>query len=190
MSRVGKKIIQMDKIVDLQVNGNQVVVTGPKGSLSIKILDFVTLEKNGSEIQVCVKNETDKLQKAVWGTTRAILANMIVGVSTGFTKQLELVGVGYKIDITGDMLTLSLGFSHQVKINIPSEIKLSVGKGSKTPNSQGFLNGESMDKQFLNNFFGNIHEMKPCEPYKQKGFRFPNRFYTKKAGKAKGGKSK
>lgn len=181
MSRVGKKVISIDKSVELKLDGNQVVVVGPKGTLSTNILDFITIEQKESEIQVGIKKEKDNFQKAVWGTTRAILANMVTGVTTGFTKEVELNGVGFKMELSGQNLTLNIGFSHPVKIVVPDGINLTLTKN--------VLSGTSLDKQLLNNFFGNLHEMKPCDPYKQKGFKFPGRFYIKKVGK-KGAKAK
>jgi large subunit ribosomal protein L6 len=181
MSRVGKKAIHIDQSVKLELNGNQVVVVGPKGTLSTNVLDFVTLENTEGQLVVGVKKENDNFQKAVWGTTRAILANMVTGVTTGFSKEVELNGVGFKMELAGQNLTLYIGFSHPVKIVAPNEIKLTLTKN--------VLSGTSHDKQLLNNFFGNIHEMKPCDPYKQKGFKFPGRYYIKKVGK-KGAKAK
>jgi large subunit ribosomal protein L6 len=181
MSRVGKKLIPIDQNVKVELNDNQVAVSGPNGSLTTTLLNFVSVKIDNNTLEVTVENEKDKFQKANWGTARAIIANMVTGVSKGFTKEMELNGVGFKMDITGNTLTLNIGFSHPVKITIPSPIKLSITKN--------VLSGSSYDKQLLNNFFGNIHEMKPCDPYKQKGFKFPNRFYVKKVGK-KGGKAK
>jgi large subunit ribosomal protein L6 len=181
MSRVGKKLIPIDQNVKVQLNDNQVSVTGPNGSLTTTLLNFVSLKIDNNTLEVTVENEKDKFQKANWGTARAIISNMVTGVSKGFTKEMELNGVGFKMDITGNILTLNIGFSHPVKITIPTPIKLTITKN--------LLSGSSYDKQLLNNFFGNIHEMKPCDPYKQKGFKFPNRFYVKKVGK-KGGKAK
>lgn len=171
----------MDKSVKLELNGNQVVVSGPKGSISTTILDFISIENKENELVVSVQNPNDKFQKANWGTTRAILANSIVGVTTGWTKELELNGVGFKMELSGQSLTLYIGFSHPVKLTIDDNIKLTLTKN--------VLSGTSHDKQLLNNLFGNIHEMKPCDPYKHKGFKFPGRFYVKKVGK-KGGKGK
>ena len=181
MSRVGKKLIPIDQNVKVELNDNRVVVTGPKGTLSATLLPFISIKQEAGNIEVSVTNEKDKFQKANWGTARAILSNMITGVSTGYTKDMELNGVGFKMDISGDTLTLNIGFSHPVKIKVPDAIKITITKN--------VLAGESYDKQLLNNFFGNIHEMKPCDPYKHKGFKFPNRFYVKKVGK-KGGKAK
>jgi large subunit ribosomal protein L6 len=181
MSRVGKKLIPIDQNVKVELNDNRVVVSGPNGTLTTTILDFVSVKIEDNNISVSVIKESDKFQKANWGTARAIIANMVTGVSKGFAKEMGLNGVGFKMDVTGDILTLNIGFSHPVKIKVPKEIKLTITKN--------VLSGTSFDKQLLNNFFGNIHEMKPCDPYKQKGFKFPNRFYVKKVGK-KGGKAK
>lgn len=181
MSRVGKKLIPIDQNVKVELNDNRVAVSGPNGSLTTTLLSFISIKIDNNTLEVTVQNEKDKFQKANWGTARAIIANMITGVSKGFSKEMELNGVGFKMDISGNTLTLNIGFSHPVKITIPEAINLSVTKN--------LLSGTSHDKQLLNNFFGNIHEMKPCDPYKQKGFKFPNRFYVKKVGK-KGGKAK
>ncbi len=181
MSRVGKKVIQIDQSVKFELNGNQVVVSGPKGSISAAILDFIIIENAENSLQISVKDPKSKFQKAVWGTTRAILANMVTGVTTGFTKEVELNGVGFKMELSGQTLTAYIGFSHPVKLDVDPAIKLVLNKN--------LLTGTSHDKQLLNNFFGNLHEMKPCDPYKHKGFKFPGRFYIKKVGK-KGGKGK
>ena len=181
MSRVGKKIISLDKNVEVTINGNQVVVKGPNGTLSMQKLDFVTVNVEPTEITIEIENPKDKLQRAMWGTTRSILSNLIQGASTGFTKEIELNGVGFKMDLQGNDLVLNIGFSHQVRLPIPNGVKLTIVKN--------LITGTSADKQLLNNFFGNMHELKPCDPYKHKGFKFPGRFYIKKVGK-KGGKAK
>jgi large subunit ribosomal protein L6 len=181
MSRVGKKIISTDKNVDIKVSDNLVTVKGPKGSLSITVLPFVTVGLDNNIVSVSVENSKEKFQRAIWGTTRALISNMIVGVTDGFKKEVELNGVGYKLELVGQKLTAYIGFSHPVVLVVPDPIKLELNKN--------VLSGVSIDKQLLNNFFGNLHEMKPCDPYKQKGFKFPGRFYIKKVGK-KGGKAK
>jgi large subunit ribosomal protein L6 len=181
MSRVGKKVIQIDKDLELKINGNVVSIVGPKGSMSTTILEFITIKNDNQNIEVLVEKPNDKFQKSVWGTTRAILSNMVIGVTKGFSKSIELNGVGYKMELANGVLTLYIGFSHPVKIQVNPAINLVLVKNS--------LTGTSYDKQLLNNFFGNLHEMKPCEPYKHKGFKFPGRFYIKKVGK-KSGKSK
>lgn len=181
MSRVGKKLIPINSAITFKQDGNTVTVSGKNGSLSASFLDFVKVEHTASDIVISVTDPDNKFQRANWGTARAIISNMVTGVETGFTKELELNGVGFKMELVGQNLTLYVGFSHTVKLIASDAIKLTLVKN--------LLTGTSYDKQMLNNFFGNIHEMKPCDPYKHKGFKFPGRFYIKKVGK-KGGKAK
>ncbi len=181
MSRVGKKLIPINSTITFKKEGNTVTISGKNGSLYADFLDFVNIEHTATEIAISVNEPENKFQRANWGTARAIISNMVTGVETGFTKELELNGVGFKMELVGQNLTLFVGFSHTVKLIAPDAIKLTVVKN--------LLTGTSYDKQMLNNFFGNIHEMKPCDPYKHKGFKFPGRFYIKKVGK-KGGKAK
>jgi large subunit ribosomal protein L6 len=181
MSRVGKKLIPINSAITFKKEGNTVTVSGKNGSLSASFLDFVSVEHTATDIAISVIDPDNKFQRANWGTARAIISNMVTGVETGFTKELELNGVGFKMELSGQNLTLYVGFSHTVKLIAPDAIKLTLVKN--------LLTGTSYDKQMLNNFFGNIHEMKPCDPYKHKGFKFPGRFYIKKVGK-KGGKAK
>jgi large subunit ribosomal protein L6 len=181
MSRVGKKLIPLNNAITFKQDGNIVTVNGKNGSLSTTLLDFVKVEHVANDLQISVADADNKFQKANWGTARAIISNMVTGVDTGFSRELELNGVGFKMELTGQNLTLYIGFSHPVKLIAPDPIKLTLTKN--------VLSGTSYDKQMLNNFFGNIHEMKKCDPYKQKGFKFPGRFYIKKVGK-KGGKAK
>jgi large subunit ribosomal protein L6 len=181
MSRVGKKLIPINSSITFKNDNNNITITGKNGSLTSKFLDFVKVEHTPTEISISVTDADNKFQRANWGTARAIISNMVHGVDVGYSKELELNGVGFKMELVGQNLTLFIGFSHTVKLIAPDAIKLTVVKN--------LLTGTSYDKQLLNNFFGNIHEMKPCDPYKQKGFKFPGRFYIKKVGK-KGGKAK
>lgn len=174
MSRVGKKIITLPTSVTVDVNDNMVKVSGSKGSLSLQVKPFIKIDITDGVLGLSVEKENDKFQRAIWGTTRALINNNVVGVSEGFKKEMELNGVGYRMEL-GTELVLYIGFSHPVKITIPSEIKLTLVKN--------VLSGESIDKQMLGDFFTTIHDMKPCDVYKQKGFKFPNRFYRKKVGK-------
>lgn len=176
MSRVGKKPIQLPNGVQATVNQQTHVleVKGPLGTLTHTLPSFVNLQVEDAVIQISVNKENDKFQRAIWGTTRAIVANLVQGVSSGFSKEMELNGVGYRMEL-GNELTLHIGFSHPVKVVIPSLIKLNLQKN--------LLSGQSIDKQLLGDFFTSIHDMKPCDPYKQKGFKFPGRHYRKKVGK-------
>ncbi len=174
MSRVGKKIIEIPSNVEVKVDGKTVVVKGALGELTKEFTDLVTITVDNSTVQVGVLDEKSKKSRAIWGTTRALIQNMIIGVSAGFTKQVELNGVGYRMEL-GTELTLFIGFSHPVKVVIPEGLQLKLEKN--------VLSGTSNDKQLIGSFFSNVHDMKPCDPYKQKGFKFPGRFYIKKVGK-------
>ena len=175
MSRIGKKIIDLPNNVEITVNNNIITVKGPKGELSQELLPFVSVVKEENTLSVKIINESNKFQKAMWGTSRALIQNLITGVTTGFKKQLELNGVGFKMALQGTNLILNIGYSHAVEIAIPESMSLSIDKNE--------LHGESIDKQQLGDFFTRIHNLKPADPYKHKGFKFPGRFYRKKVGK-------
>ncbi len=177
MSRIGKKTIVLPGKVEFNYNAdtNLVEVKGPLGKLSLTLDKHVTIKQEGENVNLVVENETNKFQRAIWGTNRALVYNMIVGVTEGFKKDMELNGVGYKMELTGDLLTLYIGFSHTVPVKVPSAIKLTLVKN--------LLTGHSSDNQLIGNFFNTIHNMKPCDPYKGKGFKFPGRFYRRKVVK-------
>lgn len=176
MSRVGKQPVIIPTGVSIKFDNKTSIfeVTGPLGSLNFQVSKVVSLDIKENSIDILVKNPDDKFDRAIWGTTRAIIQNLVEGVTKAFTKELELNGVGYRMELASD-LVLYIGFSHPVKISIPKNISLSLEKN--------LLKGKSLDKQLLGNFFSTIHNMKPCDVYKQKGFKFPGRFYPKKIGK-------
>lgn len=176
MSRVGKNPVILTSGVTATYDDAQknLVVKGPLGELDFKISSFINLEITPSEIVVTVNNPEEKMERALWGTVRAIIQNMVTGVSAGFEKEVELNGVGFRMELANN-LTCYLGFSHPVILDIPSQISLNLEKN--------VLKGKSIDKQLLGNFFSNLHNIKPCDVYKQKGFKFPGRFYRKKVGK-------
>jgi large subunit ribosomal protein L6 len=174
MSRIGKKIITIPSNVQVTYNKNILSAKGPKGELSMTVPAPIQLNMIGNEITFEIIDHKSKIANALWGTTRANANNVITGVSEGFSKTLELNGVGYKMEL-GSTLTLYIGFSHVVNVEIPNEIKLTLTKN--------VLSGVSCDKQKIGDFFTTIHDMKPCDVYKHKGFKFPDRFYRKKVGK-------
>jgi len=176
MSRIGKQAVTIPSGVTVHYDSTTRLLTvkGSKGELSQTIHSLVAIEVSNTEIQFSVADPENKVQRALWGTMRANAANMVQGVSQGFTKKLELNGVGYRMEL-GKELVLHIGFSHPVTVIIPETIKLTLNKN--------VLEGESADKQALGDFFTTVHDMKPCEPYKQKGFQFPGRYYPKKEGK-------
>lgn len=176
MSRIGKSPVILPNNVKVDFNDNErkVVVTGPNGELNMFLHPSISFEKKESNVVFYCENENDKYQKAIWGTTRSIFNNLVEGVTKMYEKQLELNGVGYKMELK-DKLILYIGYSHPVVMDIPKEISLTLEKNS--------LKGTSINKQILGNFFANVYNKKPCDVYKHKGFKYPGKFYPKKVGK-------
>lgn len=174
MSRIGKLPIKFDpsKIkINHSPDSRELKVDGPLGSNSVKIHALVSLDIQEDQIQVSVKKPNNKLERSLWGTTRSVINNIVEGVTNGFTKQLDLTGVGFRMELK-DKLILFVGFSHPVEFEIPKGVDLKLEKNT--------LKGTSIDKQLIGDFFASVHDTRPCDPYKQKGFRFPDRYYIKK----------
>jgi large subunit ribosomal protein L6 len=185
MSRIGNKIITLPAGVSLDISaGNLVTVNGPKGTLSQQIDQDIIVEIEGNILTV--KRPTEqKRHKAMHGLYRSLINNMVVGVSEGFQKDLEIIGVGYKAANQGNILELSLGYSHMIFMAIPSEIKV-VTAMEKGKNPMVKLNG--IDKQLIGQVAAKIKSLRPVEPYKGKGVRFVGEQVRRKAGKAGGKK--
>lgn len=185
MSRIGNKIITLPVGVSLDISaGNLVMVKGPKGSLYQQIDQDIIVEIE--ESIVTVKRPTEqKRHKAMHGLYRSLINNMVVGVSEGFQKNLEIIGVGYKAANQGNILELSLGYSHMIFMAIPSEISV-VTAMEKGKNPMVTLNG--IDKQLIGQVAAKIKSLRPVEPYKGKGVRFVGEQVRRKAGKAGGKK--
>jgi len=185
MSRIGNKIITLPAGVSLDISaGNLVTVNGPKGTLSQQIDQDIMVEIEGNILTV--KRPTEqKRHKAMHGLYRSLINNMVVGVSEGFQKDLEIIGVGYKAAIQGNVLELSLGYSHMIFMAIPSEIKVATAM-EKGKNPMVTLNG--IDKQLIGQVAAKIKSLRPVEPYKGKGVRFVGEQVRRKAGKAGGKK--
>ena len=185
MSRIGNKIITLPAGVSLDISaGNLVTVNGPKGTLSQQIDQDIIVEIEGNILTV--KRPTEqKRHKAMHGLYRSLINNMVVGVSEGFQKDLEVIGVGYKAANQGNILELSLGYSHMIFMAIPSEIKV-VTAMEKGKNPMVKLNG--IDKQLIGQVAAKIKSLRPVEPYKGKGVRFVGEQVRRKAGKAGGKK--
>ena len=180
MSRIGKSIIEIPAGVTVTVNENVVTVKGPKGELSQEITDGITLEQNDGVITVNRPSEA-KNHKALHGLYRALINNMVVGTSTGFTKQLELVGVGYRASHAGQKLELALGFSHGIVLELPKEIILdTLTEKGKNP----IITLSSHDKQLLGMVAAKIRSFRKPEPYKGKGVKFVGEVIRRKAGKS------
>lgn len=180
MSRVGNKPIELPENVTLEVSAsNLVTVKGPKGELSQQV--DVDLEITQEENAVTVKRPTDqKRHKALHGLYRTLVYNMVVGVSEGYKKELELVGVGYKASSQGNILELSLGYSHSIYVGVPEELSLKT-ETLKGKNPTVYLEG--IDKQLIGQVAAKIKSLRKVEPYKGKGVRFVGEHVRRKAGK-------
>ncbi len=183
MSRIGKKPIAVPNGVTVTVSpANEITVKGPKGELK-ETLDRdikVTVENN----EINVTRPTDQIRhRALHGLYRSLLANMVVGVTTGFKKELELVGVGYRAAVAGQQLDMALGFSHNIIFDLPKEIKASA-IAEKGQNPRIIL--ESNDKQLLGQVAAKIRSLRKPEPYKGKGVRYSTEIVRRKAGKSAG----
>src|SRR6186713_3119297 len=180
MSRIGKMPITIPAKVEVKVTGDKIHVKGPKGELTQKLVDGVTVTVDGSNITVDRKTE-QKQHRALHGLYRSLINNMITGVSTGYKKEQELVGVGYKASTQGQNLDLVLGYSHHVVFEMPAEIKVSA-KQEKGQNP--IITLESADKQLLGAVAAKIRSLRTPEPYKGKGVKFVGETLRRKAGKS------
>ncbi len=184
MSRIGNKIITLPAGVSVAVDNSLVTVQGPKGTLTQAIDPDITVAVEGTD--VTVKRPTEqKRHKALHGLYRALVNNMVEGVSNGYKIQLEIVGVGYKATNQGNVLELSLGYSHSVFLAVPAEIKVST-LTEKGQNPKVILEG--IDKQLIGQVAAKIRSLRKVEPYKGKGIRFVGEQIRRKAGKASGKK--
>jgi large subunit ribosomal protein L6 len=183
MSRIGKLPINLPGGVDVNVDpNNQVTVKGAKGTLSLQVDQCIKIEKNGSEINLQRSTE-DKRDRAMHGLYRSLINNMVVGVSTGFKKELELIGVGYRANTNGNILELALGYSHPFYFVPPSDIGIEVDtKSSK--NTRIIITG--IDKELVGQVAAKIRSLRKPEPYKGKGVRYVNEVVRRKAGKSAG----
>ena len=173
MSRIGNRVLTLPSNVTLTVNGNVVTVKGPKGELSTEINKHITVEVNNEE--VVIKRDNDNY-KNFHGTANANIKNMITGVSEGFEKKLEAVGVGYRFALKGNDLVVTAGYSHPVEVKVPAGIKLEVPS-----NTELFVRGA--DKQLVGEFAANVRKIRQPEPYKGKGIRYSDEHIIRKVGK-------
>ncbi|ACZ10812.1 BL10 [Sebaldella termitidis] len=175
MSRVGRKVITIPSGVELKQEGNKITVKGPKGQLEREFSPEITVKVENGEINVTRPNDLPDI-RALHGTTRAVLNNMIVGVNQGFEKKLELVGVGYRVQAAGKGLTLSLGFSHPVEIEPVEGITFKVEGNTK-------ISVEGINKELVGQIAANIRAKRPPEPYKGKGVKYADEQIRRKEGK-------
>ena len=172
MSRIGKKPIPLPSGVKIQV-GAQLEVTGPKGKLSVPIPEGITFEQSAGKLEV--KRDSDE-HAALHGLTRALAANAVQGVSTGFTRELDIVGIGYRADVKGNIAIFTLGYSHPIEFMLPPGVELKIDK-------QTHLVLTGYDRQLLGQVAADMRELRPPDPYKNKGVRYTGEVLRKKVGK-------
>ena len=175
MSRIGNKVITVPAGVEVNIVDNFATVKGPKGELKQQFDKEMTFNIEGSEITV-VRPSDSKRHRTVHGTTRAILANMVEGVSTGFKKELELIGVGYRAQMQGKKLVLSVGYSHPVEFEEIEGITLGVEGNTK-------VSIEGINKEVVGQYAAKVRAVRPPEPYKGKGIRYVGEYVRRKEGK-------
>lgn len=175
MSRIGNKVITVPAGVEVKLDDNLAVVKGPKGELTQQFDAELTFNVEGNEITV-VRPSDSKRHRTIHGTTRALLANMIEGVSAGFRKDLELIGVGYRAQMQGTKLVLSVGYSHPVEFEAVDGIKLGVEGNTK-------VSIEGINKELVGQFAAKVRAVRPPEPYKGKGIRYVGEYVRRKEGK-------
>ena len=184
MSRIGKLPIAIPAGVTVTLKDNVVTVKGPKGELSQYVNPLITVTIEGNEVVVS-RSSDEKQERAFHGLYRALINNMVVGVSEGYKAELELVGVGYRVSNTGNVMELALGFTHPIFMVLPSEIKVE----TKTErNKNPLITLESCDKQLLGAVCAKIRSFRKPEPYKGKGVKFVGEVIRRKSGKSAGAK--
>ncbi len=176
MSRIGEAPIKIPTGVTVSTLAGKVGVVGPKGSLEMGVLDNIEVSVQGEQIIVKRKG-SDQISRSVHGLTRALINNMVVGVSVGWSKNLEMVGVGYRASGGGNSVTLSVGFSHPVTIQAPAGVEFAVLENTK-------ISVSGIDRNLVGQIAANIRAVKPPEPYKGKGIRYSGEYVRRKAGKA------
>ncbi|KKR48469.1 MAG: 50S ribosomal protein L6 [Candidatus Magasanikbacteria bacterium GW2011_GWC2_40_17] len=176
MSRIGKKTIVIPTGVEADVTSGNIKIKGPKGTLEQSLHTRVSIVKEGNELKISVKDENLKSDRALWGLFGSLVRNMILGVTTGFEKKLEMNGIGFKAEVKGKNLVLDVGFSHQVNFAVPQGIEVTVEKNIIT--IKGF------DKQLVGSIAAQIREIKKPEPYLGKGIKYVDEIIRRKAGKA------
>ena len=173
MSRIGNRVLTIPQGVTVETNGNIVTVKGPKGELSTEINKNITVNVEGEELTVTRKSDAFK---NFHGTANANISNMIIGVTKGFEKKLETVGVGYRFDVQGKKLKVTAGYSHPIMLDVPEGLTLEAPS-----NTELFIRG--IDKQLVGEFAANVRKIRKPEPYKGKGIRYQDEHIIRKVGK-------
>jgi large subunit ribosomal protein L6 len=177
MSRIGKKAVAVPSGVTVTIDGQTVTVKGPKGQLAWTVAEEIEVRQEGGEITLSKRSDTTRGQ-AMWGLSRTLVNNMVVGVTTGYERTLELVGVGYRAAMKGQALSMQLGFSHEVDVPAPQGIAFVVPKQTE-------IRISGIDKQLVGETAARIRRIRPPEPYKGKGVRYAGEQVRRKEGKKK-----
>jgi large subunit ribosomal protein L6 len=177
MSRIGKKPVPLSKGVTATISGQTVEVKGPKGTRSFTATDDISLALEEGAITVKPRG-TSKRARQQWGMSRSMVENLVTGVTTGFKKELEIQGVGFRAAVAGNVLKLSLGYSHEVNFDVPAGVTVTAPKQTE-------IVVEGMDQQLVGQVAANIRDWKRPEPYKGKGIRYKGEFVFRKEGKKK-----
>ena len=175
MSRIGNKVVVLPAGVEIKQDGNNITVKGPKGELTREFSSDIKMNIEGNEVTFTRPNDSKEMN-TIHGTTRANFNNMVVGVSEGFQKALELIGVGYRAQVQGNKLTLNVGYSHPVEMTAPEGVTFEV-----PANTQVIVKG--INKEVVGELAANIRGVRPPEPYKGKGIRYVGEFVRRKEGK-------
>jgi len=178
MSRIAKAPIAIENGIEVNVNGQTVEVKGSKGTLSIEVHDFVSVTVEDNKLIFAPKDASNKYGWAMAGTMRSLVSNLVIGVSTGWSKTLTLIGVGYRAAMKGKVLDLNLGFSHPVEFQIPEGIEIAVPS-----NTEIIVSGSN--KQLVGQVAADIRSYRPPEPYKGKGIRYKDEYVVRKEAKKK-----
>ena len=176
MSRIGKKPIEIPDQVEVKLDGSVIGVSGPKGELSLRVHPQVKFEIKDKAINVTVDRPEDKKQASLWGLFRTLVGNMILGVTVGFKKELEINGIGFKAQVSGSKLVLNVGFSHPVEIKTPAGLKIAV--------ENNVITVTGADKQLVGQCAAQIRSVRRPDPYKAKGLKYEGEIIRRKAGKA------
>ena len=177
MSRIGKKPVALMSGVSASISGQTIEVKGPKGTRSFTAGDDVTLTIESDAVKVTPRGMSKRARQQ-WGMSRSMIANLVTGVSTGFKKEMEIQGVGYRAAMNGSNLKLSLGYSHEVNFEVPAGVTVSSPKNTE-------IIVEGIDQQLVGQVAANIREWRKPEPYKGKGIRYKGEFVFRKEGKKK-----
>jgi large subunit ribosomal protein L6 len=177
MSRIGKKAVAVPNGVTVTLDGQTVTVKGPKGQLAWTVAEEIEVTQEGGELKLATREDSQRAQ-AMWGLSRTLLNNMVTGVTTGYERTLELVGVGYRAAMKGQALSMQLGFSHDVDIKPPAGVTFATPKQTE-------IRISGIDKQLVGETAARIRRIRPPEPYKGKGVRYAGEQVRRKEGKKK-----